>query len=277
MPTEKRARQKAARRKKRAAEVRRVRLRRRLRAGGIVAGGAVVVLLIALASTGAFSGSSSPSKNSTSSTSSTSSTTTPVTKDQKLQAAANKAAVAAGCPSTPKTRVNTLHWPSPPPMTVNPTKTYTATVKTTAGTFTITLDAKNAPHTVNNFVFLADQHFYNCVIFHRVIPGFMDQTGDPTGTGSGGPGYQFANENLPASYHAGDVAMANSGPNTNGSQFFIVVPGGGSQLKPTYSLFGRVTSGMSVVEKINSEGNAATNGVPPKVIQRILTVTIHES
>jgi cyclophilin family peptidyl-prolyl cis-trans isomerase len=164
-------------------------------------------------------------------------------------------------------------------MTIDPTKTYTAIVKTTAGQFTITLDAKAAPHTVNNFVFLADQHFYNCVIFHRVIPGFMDQTGDPTGTGSGGPGYEFANENIPSAYRAGDVAMANSGPNTNGSQFFIVVPGGGHKLKPTYSLFGKVTSGMSVVEKINKEGNPnpSANGVPPAVIQRILTVTIHES
>ncbi len=236
------------------------------------------MLVIALASAGVFSGSSAPPKKAGAGSGSAKAATT-ATTNQALQAAANKVAIAAGCPADPKTRVNTLHWPSPPPMTIDPAKTYRATVKTTAGSFTITLDAKAAPHTVNNFVFLADKGFYHCVIFQRVIPGFVDQTGDPTGTGSGGPGYQFANENVPASYQTGDVAMANSGPNTNGSQFFIVAPGGASKLRPTYSLFGTVTSGMSVVDKINSEGNpsAAANGVPPDVIQRMLTVTIHES
>ena len=96
-------------------------------------------------------------------------------------------------------------------MTIDPTKTYKATVKTTDGTFVITLLAKTAPTTVNNFVFLAQHGFYKCVIFHRVIPGFMDQTGDPTGTGKGGPGYSLANENVPTSYATGDVAMAGTG------------------------------------------------------------------
>ena len=275
MPTEKRARQKAARRKKRAAELRRARLRRRLRSGAFVAAGAALVLVVALASAGVFSGSSAPPKKAGDGTGTAKTAKT----TQVLQAAANKLAIAAGCPANPKTRVNTMHWPSPPPMTIDPAKSYSATVKTTAGSFTVTLDAKAAPHTVNNFVFLAHQGFYHCVIFQRVIPGFVDQTGDPTGTGSGGPGYQFANENVPASYQTGDVAMANSGPNTNGSQFFIVAPGGASKLRPTYSLFGKVTSGMSVVDKINSEGNPspAANGVPPDVIQRVLSVTIHES
>jgi len=240
--------------------------------------GAAVVLVIALASAGVFSGGSAPPRKAGHGTG-TAKTTQTTTTNQVLQAAANKIAVAAGCPANPKTRVNTMHWSSPPPMTIDPAKTYSATVKTTAGSFTIALDAKVAPHTVNNFVFLANKGFYHCVIFQRVIPGFVDQTGDPTGTGSGGPGYQFANENVPASYQTGDVAMANSGPNTNGSQFFIVAPGGASKLRPTYSLFGKVTSGMSVVDKINSEGNpsSAANGVPPDVIQRMLTVTIHES
>ncbi len=236
------------------------------------------MLVIALASAGVFSGGSAPHKSAAAS-STTAKTAKSSGTNQALQAAANKRAVAAGCPASPKTRVNTMHWSSPPPMTIDPAKTYSATVRTTAGSFTIALDAKAAPHTVNNFVFLADQGFYHCVIFQRVIPGFVDQTGDPTGTGSGGPGYEFANENVPASYKTGDVAMANSGPNTNGSQFFIVAPGGARKLRPTYSLFGKVTSGMSVVDKINSEGNPspAANGVPPEVIQRILSVTIHES
>jgi cyclophilin family peptidyl-prolyl cis-trans isomerase len=167
-------------------------------------------------------------------------------------------------------------------MAIDSTKTYTATVKTDAGTFVITLDAANAPLTVNNFVFLAQNHFYDCVTFHRVIPTFMDQTGDPTGTGAGGPGYEFADELPPKAspqYPIGSVAMANSGPNTNGSQFFIVTGAEGESLQPDYTLFGEVTSGMNVVQQINRDGNAhpADNGVPPKVIHRILSVTVSSS
>jgi cyclophilin family peptidyl-prolyl cis-trans isomerase len=163
-------------------------------------------------------------------------------------------------------------------MTIDTSKKYQATVKTTAGTVVITLFAKQAPKTVNNFVFLAKQNFFHCVIFHRVIPGFMDQTGDPTGTGTGGPGYHFADENIPKAYATGDVAMANSGgTDSNGSQFFLVVTGGAKTLDSDlanggYSLFGKVVKGMTVVNKINSEGTPT--GVPPKVTQRMLTVTI---
>jgi peptidyl-prolyl cis-trans isomerase B (cyclophilin B) len=288
VPTEKRARQKAARRRKRAAELRRVRTRRQLRNGGFIAAGGAVVLLLVLLTTGVFSGSPPPAKKKSGATTTTTTTTTSsASEDAKLQATANKLAVAAKCPATPKTPVNTtMHWSAPPAMTLDASKTYTATVKTTAGSFVITLDAKTAPDTVNNFVFLADQGFYNCNTFHRVIPGYMDQTGDPTGTGSGGPGYKFANENVPTAYATGDVAMANSGgTDTNGSQFFVLVPGGATTLDDDlkagdkYSLFGTVTSGLAVVERINSEGNSTpqANGVPPDVVQRILSVTIHES
>ncbi|HEY5245684.1 MAG TPA: peptidylprolyl isomerase, partial [Acidimicrobiales bacterium] len=197
------------------------------------------------------------------------------------QAAANATATAAGCPASPTTRVNTLTWSSFPPMTVDASKTYKATVKTTAGTFTITLDAKQAPKTVNNFVFLAGKNYFHCVIFHRVITNFMDQTGDPTGTQKGGPGYQFANENVPTSYATGDVAMANSGgTDSNGSQFFLVVPGGATTLNQDltsgdkYSVFGTVSSGMTVVEKINADGSSSGT---PNVTQRILSVTVHQS
>jgi peptidyl-prolyl cis-trans isomerase B (cyclophilin B) len=108
----------------------------------------------------------------------------------------------------------------------------------------------------------------------------VDQTGDPTGTGSGGPGYEIKDENIPKAYATGDVAMANSGPNTNGSQFFVVAPGGSSTLDADlssggYSLFGQVTSGSDVVNTINAQGSTA--GVPPDVTQRIISVTIHES
>lgn len=238
------------------------------------------MLVVGLASAGVFSGGAAPPKTTASTAKGAKGT------DAAAQTAANRRAVAAGCPATPTTRVNTLTWSSPPPMTIDPTATYRATVETTAGSFVITLDAKAAPRTVNNFVFLAQKNFYKCNVFHRVIPGFMDQTGDPQDTGAGGPGYHFANENVPTAYATGDVAMANSGgTDSNGSQFFILVPGGAKTLDADlahgdrYSLFGKVTSGMSVVEKINAEGNPTphANGVPPKVVQRILDVTIHKS
>ncbi len=281
MPTEKRARQKAARRQKRAAEVRRARIRRQLRNGGMLAGGAAVVLVVVLFTSGTFSGGGSASPTSHKGTNEK--TTATAQTGAVTQASVDKLAVAAGCKASPTARANTLSWPSPPPMSIDTAKTYTATVQTTAGNFVIALDAKTAPITVNNFVFLADHGFYNCNTFHRVIPGFMDQTGDPTGTGTGGPGYHFANENVPAKYATGDVAMANSGgTDTNGSQFFVVAPGGAATLNSDlasgnkYSLFGKVTSGMNVVDKINSLGGTTPTG-KPKVVERMLKVTVHES
>jgi cyclophilin family peptidyl-prolyl cis-trans isomerase len=198
---------------------------------------------------------------------------------ETAQQVADSAAVAGGCSSSPTTVLHKPSWSKPPAMTIDTAKTYEATVKTDAGSFVIALDDKHTPITVNNFVFLADKKFFNCVTFHRVIPSFMDQTGDPTGTGSGSPGYKFVDE-LPAKatpqYPIGSVAMANSGANTNGSQFFIVTGKEGETLAPNYTLFGNVTSGLSVATKINKDGNAnaSANGVPPKVIHRILSVTI---
>ena len=202
--------------------------------------------------------------------------------DTKAQAAANATSVAAGCPKNPTTALKKSKYSSAPAMSIDPAKTYTATVKTDVGTFVIALDAKDAPQTVNNFVFLAQHHFFDCVIFLRVIPTFVDQTGDPTGTGSGGPGYTIPDE-LPAKasnpadqYPLGSVAMANTGqPHTGGSQWFIVAGAEGESLPNSYSLFGRVTSGMSVVEKINAQGSAS--GVPPDVTHRMLKVTITSS
>jgi cyclophilin family peptidyl-prolyl cis-trans isomerase len=200
----------------------------------------------------------------------------------KAQASANAASVAAGCPKNPATALQKPKWSSAPAMTIDAAKAYTATVKTDVGTFVIALDAKDAPQTVNNFVFLAQHRFFDCVIFHRVIPGFVDQTGDPTGTGSGGPGYTIPDE-LPAKaantadqYPLGSVAMANTGqPHSGGSQWFIVAGAEGESLPNSYSLFGHVTSGMSVVEKINAQGSAS--GVPPDVTHRMLKVTIGSS
>ena len=206
-------------------------------------------------------------------------TTTSGASSESPQAEADHVAEGAGCPANPSTALTKPHWSRPPAMAIDTTTTYSATVTTDVGSFVIALDVGQAPLTVNNFVFLADQGFYNCVIFHRVIPGFMDQTGDPTGTGAGGPGYTFADE-LPKraspQYPVGSVAMANAGPNTNGSQFFIVTGAEGENLPPDYTIFGSVTSGMAVVDRINADGNAdaASNGVPPKVIHRMLKVTV---
>jgi peptidylprolyl isomerase len=134
-----------------------------------------------------------------------------------------------------------LKWNSPPDMVIDPAKRYTATMETSLGTLVIALDPAAAPKTVNNFVFLAREGYYDGVIFHRIIKGFVCQGGDPTGTGTGGPGYRFADE-LPAAgrYEVGSLAMANAGPNTNGSQFFIISGPDGARLPPQYSLFGKV-------------------------------------
>lgn len=130
-------------------------------------------------------------------------------------------------------------------MSINTSKTYKAEFKTSKGSFTVELFAKDAPKAVNNFVFLAKEHFYDGVVFHRIIESFMIQTGDPKGNGTGGPGYKFAHEPTKYKYDKGIVAMANSGADTNGSQFFIVT-GDASHLnaQPNYTVFGKVIEGM---------------------------------
>jgi cyclophilin family peptidyl-prolyl cis-trans isomerase len=140
-------------------------------------------------------------------------------------------------------------WPTPPELSIDTTIAHTATLDTSHGEITIELDAGRSPLTVNNFVFLAREGFYDGVIFHRVIPGFVAQGGDPTGTGTGGPGYRFRDElDGPGSYARGTVAMANAGPNTNGSQFFICLADVG--LPHAYTIFGQVTDGMEAVDAI---------------------------
>jgi cyclophilin family peptidyl-prolyl cis-trans isomerase len=138
---------------------------------------------------------------------------------------------------------------APPEMTIDLAKTYSGTLHTNHGDIAIEFDAVKSPQTVNNFVFLARDGFYDGVIFHRVISGFMVQGGDPTGTGMGGPGYKFRDE-LEGSgkYDRGTVAMANAGPNTNGSQFFICHTDVG--LPHSYTIFGKVTSGLEAVDSI---------------------------
>ena len=159
-----------------------------------------------------------------------------------------------------------------PAMAIDVAKTYTATIETSAGTLTCELFASEVPATVNNFVFLAREGFYDGVIFHRVIPGFMIQGGDPTGTGSGGPGYKFADEPVRRKYKRGTLAMANSGRNTNGSQFFVMHADYG--LPPNYTIFGQLTSGEDVVDTI-AKASRDRNDRPAKPTT-INSVTIEE-
>jgi cyclophilin family peptidyl-prolyl cis-trans isomerase len=141
---------------------------------------------------------------------------------------------------------------SAPEMGIDTSKRYTATMDTSMGAIVIALDAINAPLTVNNFVFLAAQHYYDGVIFHRIIKDFVCQGGDPDGTGRGGPGYRFADEPVKQKYQLGSVAMANAGPNTNGSQFFLISGPSGVRLPPQYNHFGQIVKGMDVLEAMQS-------------------------
>jgi peptidylprolyl isomerase len=166
-------------------------------------------------------------------------------------------------------------WSSPPEMVIDPAKRYRAEIDTSMGTMIAALDPIAAPITVNSFVFLAREGFYDGVIFHRVIQGFVLQGGDPEGTGRGGPGYRFEDE-LPkkGSYEVGSLAMANAGPNTNGSQFFVISGPSGVRLPPSYSLFGQVVKGLDVVDAIEKVPTGA--GDRPKEDVVINTITITE-
>jgi cyclophilin family peptidyl-prolyl cis-trans isomerase len=155
-------------------------------------------------------------------------------------------------------------------------KTYTAEMVTSLGTMTIHLDPIRAPETVNNFVFLARWRYYDGIVFHRVIKGFMIQGGDPEGSGSGGPGYRFKDElPAPGRYEFGSLAMANAGPNTNGSQFFVITGASGVGLPPSYSLFGKVVSGFEVAQAV--EQVATGPGDRPLTDVVIESVTITEA
>ncbi len=138
---------------------------------------------------------------------------------------------------------------APPPMTIDTSKQYTATIETEKGNLVLELFASDVPATVNNFVFLAREGFYNGTTFHRIIPGFMAQGGDPTGTGTGNPGYSFPDEFTKHKHVAGTLSMANSGPNTNGCQFFITYAPQ-PHLDGKHSVFGQLIEGMDVLEKI---------------------------
>jgi peptidyl-prolyl cis-trans isomerase B (cyclophilin B) len=149
----------------------------------------------------------------------------------------------------PAPEVKIMQWDSPPPMTIDTSKKYTAIMETEKGNLVLELFARDVPMTVNNFVFLAEQGYYDGITFHRVLPGFMAQSGDPTGAGRGGPGYRFEDEFTSHGHEAGALSMANSGANTNGSQFFITfVPV--HQIDGKHTVFGQLVEGMDVLESI---------------------------
>ncbi len=181
----------------------------------------------------------------------------------------------ASAPPTPDVVVSggrsIKQWSSPPAMTIDPGASYTAVLETAAGPITIELLTSDAPNTVNNFVFLARQGFYDNVIFHRTIPGFMIQGGDPTGTGTGGPGYRFADEPVNRPYSRGVMAMANAGPNTNGSQFFLMHAD--YPLPPNYTIFGQAVAGLETIDTIatapTKDGGEGSSPVNPVTIQSV--------
>ena len=163
---------------------------------------------------------------------------------------------------------------APPAMEIDPGRTYVATIETERGDIVIALFADKVPNTVNNFVFLARQGFYDDTTFHRVLADFMAQAGDPTGTGSGGPGYRFRDEFHPALKHDGPgvLSMANAGPNTNGSQFFITYRAT-SWLDGRHAVFGRVTEGMDVLRSLKLRDPSRSPSFPG---DRIKTIRIAE-
>jgi cyclophilin family peptidyl-prolyl cis-trans isomerase len=162
-------------------------------------------------------------------------------------------------------------------MCIDPAKRYSATMETSLGTIVIALNSAAAPQTVNNFVSLARYHYYDGLVFHRIIQGFMCQGGCPEGSGRGGPGYRFDDE-LPkqGQYELGSVAMANAGPNTNGSQFFIISGPSGVGLPPAYALFGKVVSGLDVVDTMEKVQTGGGDRPTTDVTINSVTITEHD-
>ena len=186
--------------------------------------------------------------------------------------------VVVPCPNKDGSSPRLTTFTAPPPVCITPGAKYSAVIETTKGTIGIRLDAEKAPKTVNNFVYLSRYHYYDGLTFHRVVPGFIIQGGDPEGTGQGGPGYTIDDElPAPGDYRVGSVAMANAEPNLNGSQFFIIVGRLGTGIQPKYSLFGKVVRGLDVmaaIEKIGVKPTAGEAEPPPKVKVIIERITI---
>ncbi len=216
-------------------------------------------------------------------TTDTNSTDTIITNDTVAAATNTGGRAITGetpCPATDGSEERAVSFEQAPPTCITNGAVYTAIVTTNKGELAIVLDAEKAPLAVNSFVTLARYKYFDGTVCHRAIPGFVVQCGDPTASGSGGPGYSFADE-LPQAgeYIIGSIAMANSGPNTNGSQFFIITGNDGAQLPPNYTLFGQVSEGLeTTVPALDAAANPdpAANGVPPLEELQIISVVIAE-
>ncbi|MGH9304814.1 MAG: peptidylprolyl isomerase [Acidimicrobiales bacterium] len=292
MPSEKRARQRAASAQKRAVvnrkQKRRKTARRMLTFGSIVVAVIVIVVLLQLAPKKKHHPAAAGKSTTTSSLAATTTTTTfPVPTTEPLSATA----AASTCPPAAGSKTRETWFKAAPPDCIAKTAVYDATFVTSLGKFVVEMHAAASYAAVNNFVFLARWRYYDGTFFHRIIPGFVVQGGDPTGLGTGGPnhlpGYSFTGNTPPAScktapssvcYQPGDLAMANTGTSaTNGSQFFFVLPGGQKTLdkEPLYTDFGHVTSGLGVVEKIGADGiPTGTSAGTPTVRIYLLKVTV---
>jgi cyclophilin family peptidyl-prolyl cis-trans isomerase len=270
MPDPKRERQRQNREAARAAQLEAARQAKRKQSAirlAVIAGLAIVLAVLAAALFGGKDDKKKTAADSTTTTSAPSVTTTTVDQAALAKVQCND--------TKPPENPNRPTFKEPPPMTIDAAKKYSATIDTSCGKITVELDPKAAPKTVNSFVFLANKKFFDGLTWHRVVKDFVIQGGDPQGTGSGGPGYEFEDE-LPQGanvYLPGVLAMANSGPNTNGSQFFIVTGNGGLRLGNSYNLFGKVTEGLVVAQKLESFN--AGDGPPSRPLY-IFSVTVKE-
>lgn len=183
----------------------------------------------------------------------------------------------AAPPTADQFNKNQHKYDKAPAMSIDKNKLYCVGLNTNRGLIVLELDPKNAPNTVNNFVYLAQHHFYDGMKFYRVEPGFVVQTGSPTGDTSGGPGYKFNDEPIKGDYTQGCVAMANSGANTNGSQFFMCTANDTSKLQKKYNLFGHVTMGMNILLKIQgpSTDNPSSTKITPDTLNYVTTVAVN--
>ena len=256
----------------------------------LVAAGGVVVLIVVIAIVlVATRSGSSPSAVATATASLSSATAQPASKVPTAPLAASApsdtetAASKAACKpflAAAQGASGTRSWSKAPAQVITTSKKYTLKLYTDSGVITAQVLPAIAPVTANNFVFLACEGFYDNTIFHRTIPQFMIQGGDPTGTGTGGPGYSFNDEKVARAYQVGDLAMANSGPNTNGSQFFIIQGSQGISLPPSYNLFGHVIAGQNVVDAIANAPTHANSGgedSAPNTPVHIRTITLQVS
>jgi cyclophilin family peptidyl-prolyl cis-trans isomerase len=273
MPDPKRERQRQNREAARQAQLEAARQAKKKQSAirlAVIAGLAVVLAVLAAALFGGGDDKKTTAAGDTTTTSSGPATTT-TTVDPAMLAKVQ-------CNDTkPPDNPNRPTFQEPPPMTIDAAKKYTATMDTSCGKITIDLDPKGAPKTVNSFVFLANKKYFDGLTFHRVVKDFVIQGGDPQGTGQGGPGYEFEDELPQDGYKIGSLAMANSGPNTNGSQFFIVTGNEGAQLPSKYNRFGLVTSGIEVAQKLETfaQDPPDPNGKPSRPLY-IFSVTIKE-